>query len=174
MRAVHLDAVELIIKGISSVRAAKIFKGVQLNNLRTLTTNFPHDALSAFLSTHLGITELALTGSCGRLFCPLSTLDPLTQLVRLEGPMGCLCQLAAVLPGIQMINAQCTTSDECDVFLNSLTLRGPCLRLLSMEFFLTDGEILSRISAAAPALYSLRLLEKDQVRFSPSMYPKPI
>jgi hypothetical protein len=145
-----------------------------LKNLTSLDANISHTALAMFLRNHPHITNLTI-GACNVAVassCPLTACH-LPNLEELACPPGCVRALAsATIPLTRLITFHTDAQDATHSTLRLFDFRriptSSNLTILHVDFDHTMGlEFLQRISAAAPALTVLRLMESafsDKVR----------
>lgn len=125
---------------------------------RVFSANLPHRTLVMFLPLHPTITGLALKtcGGCAR--CPLDHLN-LPHVTDLQCPARCVEGLAHGHVATATVHLTCLASMAATA-INALSTSP--LYSLTVEFFPNDYDILARITAAAPHLQKLKLIEKPQ------------
>lgn len=137
---------------------------VVLNCLTTLDVNIPHSTVAQLLQTHSHIQDLALGPCNNTLRCPLTNC-PLPSLQRLTCPPSCVRAitrgspvywLAATYDGVRHARFPILQLLDFHTIQTSAVLT-----TLHVDFDHTAGRLLLRISAAAPALVSLKLTESS-------------
>jgi hypothetical protein len=133
------------------------------DNLTHLSVNAPHTTVSRFLMNHSFITSLVV-GACDALECPL-THCPLPLLRELTCPPGCVrAATCAATPLKQLTTINSTTGQDASfplLQLFDLTSIPTSSTITSLDINIGHQitRLLQRISAGAPALRFLRLIE---------------
>jgi len=160
-----LEDLQLIIPRLKPSGWRSLLRHARFPYLDLLYTNAPHDIVLDFLWSHPRIAYMSL-GKCisVRKLCALDGRQ-LPKLCDISGPARCVASLVKQNPVTRVAAYQLPSDGPLVItaLVQSLSLTTVNLTVLELDVDTSDYNILQRISEAAPALTSLKLLEVQSV-----------